>query len=166
MSITAATIYTDGIRADIEMITEAKGYGGNLNEETIETIRSFIILTKLAIQYILYLAHYQNHQQYDEIYNDFKTEVDNCLKNFYKQEDLQKAKDYFFNLVADYSTAFEDENCIKSLTNIFRSHLETIIFKMLIPEPIPSVHAFMPCYIFISNYLLGFQAFLNRWYIS
>jgi ribosomal protein L37E len=137
----------------------------DIDKSKKDQICSIVCLTDLSLQFILYDAHYQCHPNYNEIYHDYKIELDLFLSNLYGKEKLQEVKDHFSRLVIKYSIAFQEDNFLKAITEVFEMQVESVILDTRLPLPIPSVYAFMPYFIYISNFLLFFQCFLNRWEI-
>jgi hypothetical protein len=170
---------------DIEFISNFYKFEGkpikrkNLNKVYIE-----ILITKLAISYILFLESYRDHYNYKEFIDAFENEIDNLFKDLFKDSD--KVWKYFHYMLNQYLDAFKDEYPVETISNILKFILERTIAgqetlidhpsdKFASNEPLkviskegvfPSRHHSNYCEIFIWSYIEVFTLWKNRWEIE
>jgi hypothetical protein len=185
MSKAIVSIVAGQQNIDIEFILNFCKFEGkpikseNLNKAYIE-----ILITKLAISYILFLESYRDHFKYKKIIDAFENEIDNLFKMLFKDSD--KVWKYFHYMLNQYLDAFKDEYPVETISNILKSILERTIagkefpidlpadkfastkpLKVISKEGVfPSMYYSNNCEIFVWSYIEVFTLWKNRWEIE
>lgn len=170
---------------DIDFISNfCKFEGKPIKMEYLNKAYIEILITKLAISYILFLENFRKHYNYKKLIDVLENEIDNLFKELFKDSD--KVWEYFYYMLNKYLDAFKDEYPIETISNILKSIIERTIAGKDIPidlfadkfvatKPLkviskegvfPSRNHSNYCEIFIWSYIEVFTLWKNRWEIE
>ena len=170
---------------DIEFLSSfSKLEGKPIKSENLNRAYIEILITKLAISYILFLESYRDHYNYKKFIDAFENEIDNIFKELFKDSD--KVWKYFNYMLNQYLDAFKNEYPVESISNILKFILERTIAGKEIPidffaykfaptkplkviskeDVFPSRYHYNHCEKFIWSYIEVFTLWKNRWKIE
>lgn len=123
-------------------------------------------LTRLAIGYLIFDTHFQDHPKRGELNIHFRDKMTAHLQDTLDGEGLKRIQQDFPTRIQEYLQCMRREDFLHSLARLYQAHMQAAATDQPFVGAdwaMPSITSFMFYEIEVSSFILQLKLFLNRW---